>query len=351
MKLRRYILIALAAIALAACHRQPSFTVEAEVADLDGSTVYLEQIGLIKHTLIDSAVIKSGQFRFREDRPAFPDLYRLRCNGRTILLAVDSTETIHMHVSSTFDSVEFEASPRCEQLQQLRQSVRTKSAEEHKAFATKMIVSDPASLVAYYALYQTQGGQLVFDINNDEDRRLFRAVATAMNAWYPESPRTKAIYTQVVDYINAERRAKNAAAMQAFIDESDNAFLDIELPDADGVIRSLSEQRGKVVVLSFSTLEMERSMEYIFAMREIYNAYHAKGLQVFEVYADRNRLLWEEKVRELPWTTVRAELNNEVFTMYNVQQLPTIFLLNRTGEVIGRYNSFESLRSGIESTL
>lgn len=353
MKASRFFLIALACIGFASCHKTATFTIEANIEGQEGSVVYLEQMGIIRNTFVDSAIVKRGTIRFREARPEYPDLYRMRMDGRSILVAVDSTETISMTIDSTFRHATFEASAKSEDLQRLRESVRTNSLEDHKALAKEIILADPLSIAAYYALYQTQGGQMVFDIYDKADRKFYQAVATSLNAWQPENPRTKAIYAQVLEVLNSERRAVNNAAIQAFIDDSENAFLDITMPDADGVDRSLSDLRGQVVVLSFSTLSMEHSKDYIFEMREIYNALHSKGVQIYEVYPDPNRLAWEDEVRELPWVTVWAEngIYNEVYRTYNVQTLPTLFVLNRSGEIIGRYMDFASLRSGIESSL
>ena len=110
--------------------------------------------------------------------------------------------------------------------------------------------------------------------------------------------------------------------------------------------------RGKVIVLDFSAIEMKQSKGYIFELRELYNRYHSRGMAIYSVSLDRNKLLWEDGVANLPWTNVYAgEQAIEVLTRYNVQSLPTLFLLDRKGNVQGRYTNFEQLDADIRKYL
>ena len=117
--------------------------------------------------------------------------------------------------------------------------------------------------------------------------------------------------------------------------------------------QSLSQYKGKFIVVDFATTLMDRYMGYVFEMKEIYNAFHSRGVEIYEVYPDPSRLMWEEQVRALPWTTVRTEngVNDQSFISYNVRTLPTLFLYNPKGEIIGRYADFKGLRGALEKVL
>ena len=133
---------------------------------------------------------------------------------------------------------------------------------------------------------------------------------------------------------------------------AENAFLDIALQDDNGITQSLSDLRGKVIVLDFSAIEMEQSKGYIFELRKLYNRYSKRGMAIYSVSLDRNRLLWEDGVVNLPWTNVYAgEKATEVLMQYNVQAIPTLFLLDRKGNVQGRYSNFEQLDADIRKYL
>ena len=351
---KNYITVLLAALlALTGCNNN-SFRVSGHVDNAYGETLYLEHLGLLKTEVIDSVILpQNGAFKFREARPEYPDLYRLRINNATLVLAIDSLDRIVVEADTQLPDADIENSPKSEQIRELRRSLRDKAFEEHKEFAKSVIVEDPLSMVAYYALFQQKAGLPVFDVFDKEDRKFFSAVATSFNTWMPNYNRTKILYGQVLDVINNERRAQTNAAMQAFIEESENAFLDITMLDENSQEQSLSQYRGKYIILDFATTLMDRYTGYIFEMKEIYNAYHSRGVEIYEVYPDQSRLVWEEQVRALPWTTVRTEngLNDRVFATYNVSEIPTLFLFNPKGEVIGRFNDFTGLRKALEKVL
>ena len=349
MKIRLYIL-PLVVLLLASCGKQ-QFRVSGTITDAGGDTLWLEQMALPKTVIIDSVVLPaSGKFAFKAPRPEYPDLYRLRVGKAVLVMAVDSLDKITVKSDKAFREANIEGSEKTLAIQALRQSLREASPEDHKAFAIKQIMAEPKSMVAYYALFQQKAGLPVFDLFNKEDRKFYQAVATSFNTWMPSYYRSKLLHDQVIEVLNSERRAQNAAVMQAFIEESENAFLDITLPDEDGIEQSLSQYKGKVIVLDFASIMMDRYKGYLFEMKELYNAYHSRGVEFYEVYPDPNRLVWEDQVRALPWTTVCTEkgLYDPVFGTYNIQALPTFFVYNKQGEIVGRFMDFESLRKALD---
>lgn len=344
----------LAAFFLVSCGQ--SFKVEGTIANADpDAMVYLEQVTVTKVLPIDSAMLGAdGSFRFKAERPQYPDIFRLRVGGKTIILAVDSLDEIG--VEASFDdilAVTFEGSPKSQKIADLRKSLRDSLMVAHKQLAKQVILEDPKSVVAYYALFQTKAMQPVFDITTKEDLRFYQAVATAWHTWMPENNRSKSLYQQVVDQLNSDRRKLNNALMQAYIDDHENSFLDIELTDKNGEVQSLSSLKGKVILLDFCSLEIEAYKEYLFSLRDRYNEFHDRGLEIYQVYPDQNKLLWEEQVENLPWVTVRTEngLMSSVYKTYNVQSIPTTFLLNREGEVVGRYVGFANIDEDIRKCL
>lgn len=89
---------------------------------------------------------------------------------------------------------------------------------------------------------------------------------------------------------------------------------------------------------------------YTFELRELYNKYHTKGLEIYQVSIDRNKILWESSVENIPWICVRDE--SGVFARnYNVLNLPTIFLINRKGDIVGRFFDFKEIDKEIQKLL
>ena len=341
---------------LVGCTKQPTFTISGTLTNAADKTIYLEHTALLGTTIVDSCHIDTdGNYSLEAPAPTYPDFYRLRVGSRSLPLAIDSTE--HVQVSASLDSLPYtlniNGSEVSAQMAQLRASARTATREVLREQTQKIILANPRSLVAYYALFLKQNGLPIWDMADPSDRRLYQAVATSYNLWMPEYNRTKALYNQVLEYMQAERSLRSQLAAQQLIADSENAFLDITLPDAKGQMQSLSQYRGKVIVLDFSSTEMEQYVAYNFELRELYNQYHKQGLEIYSVSIDRNQLAWEDATEHLPWTIVRAYENDavQVLTQYNVQSLPTLYLFDREGNVQGRYTDFKSLETDIAKYL
>ena len=343
------------ALALIGCQHTPTFTIEGKITHANGETLYLEHTGLVKTTALDSCVLDAnGDFKLHAVAPEHPDFYRLRIASQSLPLAIDSTETIAITASrdSLSHTLAIEGSDNSLAIAQLRATARTASREQLREHAKTIIVTNPRSLAAYYAVFLKQGGQYIWNIFDAADRRMYQAVATSFNVWMPNYERTKALYAQVTDILKAEREMQQQVAMRQLINDAENTVLDISLTDDNGITQSLTDLRGKLIVLDFSAIEMEQSQGYIFELRELYNRYHNRGVTIYSVSLDRNKLLWEDGVVNLPWTNVYAgEQAIEVMTRYNVQSIPTLFLLDRKGNVQGRYTNFEQLDADIRKHL
>ena len=343
-------------IVLVGCTKQPTFTISGTLTNAADKTIYLEHTALLGTTIVDSCHIDTdGNYSLEAPAPTYPDFYRLRVGSRSLPLAIDSTE--HVQVSTSLDSLPYtlniNGSEVSAQMAQLRTTARTATRDVLREQTQKIILANPRSLVAYYALFLKQNGLPIWDMADPSDRRLYQAVATSYNLWMPEYNRTKALYNQVLEHMKAERSLRSQLAAQQLIAESENAFLDITLSDARGQMQSLSQYRGKVIVLDFSSTEMEQYVAYNFELRELYNQYHKRGLEIYSIGIERNLLAWEEATENLPWLTVRALDNEitEVLTRYNVQSIPTLFLFDKEGNVQGRYTDFTELEADINKYL
>lgn len=349
-------LIFIGFIVLVGCSKQPTFTVSGTLTNAQGQTIYLEHTALLGTTVVDSCTIDvEGNYSLEAATPTYPDFYRLRVGTRSLPLAIDSIE--HVQVITSLDSLPYtlniKGSEVSVQMAQLRATARTATREELRQQTQKIILTNPRSVVAYYAVFLKQNGLPIWDMADSFDRRMYQAVATSYNLWMPEYNRTQALYNQVLEHMRSERSLRNQLAAQQLIAESENAFLDITLPDAKGQMQSLAQFRGNVIVLDFSSTEMEQYVAYNFELRELYNQYHKRGLEIYSVSIDRNQLAWEDATENLPWTTVRADENDamQVLTLYNVLSLPTIFLFDKQGNIQGRYTDFNALEADINKYL
>ena len=340
-------------LVMCACSKTPQFDVRGQLIGAEGQVLYLEHTALTGTTVEDSCLLKAdGAYLLHGVAPEYPDFYRLRVGEKYAVLVVDSIESIEL--STTLDSLPltqaFIGSPQSVIVAQIRRSLREKTIDEHRQFAQEVILGNPRSMVGYYAVFQSKQGVPVFDIYDPQQRRFYQAVATSMNVWMPEYVRTKTLYGQVIDVINADRKAQNDLLMRQYIDETEPTMLDIALPNINGDTCRLSDHVGKVVLLEFSSSLIEQGNAYVLALRELDNKYNARGLDIYSVSVDNSKLYWEDWVKNLPWTCVRTE-TTEPLIKYNVSSVPTMFLLDRKGNVQGRYTDFEQLEKDLKKLL
>jgi peroxiredoxin len=124
------------------------------------------------------------------------------------------------------------------------------------------------------------------------------------------------------------------------------------LNDNKGKLRQLTDLEGQVVLLDFHVFGQSESPARILALRELYNKYHAKGFEIYQVSLDGDEHFWKQQTAALPWISVRADENNNSFlTIYNVQTLPEFFLIDRGNNLVSRSQQIEDLDKAIEKLL
>ncbi len=379
--MKKALIILLILTGLFSCKQHNKFHVEGKIDNAEGKTLYFEYTGLLKTTIIDSIKLHSnGEYSFKSNRPAYPDFYRLRLEDKIITFAVDSCEdiTIDAKLANFATDYTLTGSQPSLQIQKLRQSVMNiqrkanelnsnlsselqnakiaeieKDIEAHKTMAKKLILQNPRSTAAYFALYQKVNNTYLFSPYIKTDKPFCAAVATAYNAYMPDYERTKNIYNLVLDAIKTERNQKEKEAWNEVLANASAGYIDIALPDKNNVEKKLSQLEGKVVLIDFSAYETKESVDYTFTLRDLYKKYHSRGLEIYQISLDQNKRQWQEAVATIPWICVRDEAgpNTKYIASYNISAIPTNFLMNRKGTIIGRNFSLEELNAEIAKNL
>ena len=365
-----------------ACNNSSDFTVKGVVAGADGQHMYLENVGISNVVTLDSVKLApGGKFKFTEKRPEYPDFYRLRLNNQLINFAIDSTETVSFVADAgtfaTSYSVEGSESSTAikaitlaqldanQAISRLRKeyedkmisdtTYRTKvlaAADAYKEVARKYIYSAPMSTAAYFALFQQIDGLLFFDLYDRNDVKAYGAVATSYDHTYPESPRSKHLYNLTLQSMKVLRAQRPADYSN--VETKEISFLDIELPDVRGEVVKLSTVApGKVVLINFTAYQTEWSPALNMALGELYTKYHDQGLEIYQVSLDSDFHFWRNGASNLPWITVRdpQSVYSQVAGLYNVKQLPTLFILDRKGNLVKRVEDVKKLETDVKSVL
>ncbi|MCI7458595.1 MAG: redoxin domain-containing protein [Parabacteroides merdae] len=367
---------------LSACNNSSDFTVKGVVAGADGQLMYLENVGISNVVTLDSIKLApGGKFKFTEKRPEYPDFYRLRLNNQLINFAVDSTETISFVADAgtfaTSYSVEGSENSKAikaitlaqldanQAISRLRKEYEDKmisdttyrmkvlaAADAYKEVARKYIYSAPMSTAAYFALFQQIDGLLFFDLYDRKDVKAYGAVATSYNHTYPESPRSKHLYNLTLQSMKVLRAQRPVDYSN--VETKEISFLDIELPDVRGEVVKLSTVApGKVVLINFTAYQTEWSPVLNMALGELYTKYHDQGLEIYQVSLDSDFHFWRNGASNLPWVTVHdpQSVYSQVAGLYNVKQLPALFILDRKGNLVKRVEDVKKLEADVKAVL
>lgn len=377
--------IAFIALVLSSCSSEPKFKVEGEVSGAKGKTLYLEASALEGIVPLDSVKLKGdGVFCFRQVRPESPEFYRLRIENKVINFSIDSTETVQIKapyidfstsytVKGSVNSSEIkELTLKQIRLQEgVNALIKTMQAHQigSDVFEDSLsrlmknykddvkihyIFAAPNTAAAYFALFQKVNGYLIFDpLNSKEDIKCFAAVATSLNNYYPHADRSKNLYNIVIKGMKNTRVPQQKTLELPANVVSETGIIDISLRDMRGNVRKLSELKGKVVLLDFTIYQNAVSTSHNFKLRDLYDKYASKGLEIYQVSLDADEHFWKTVVDNLPWICVRDAdgIYSAIAATYNVKAVPSIFLINRNNELSARGETIKDMDAAVKALL
>ena len=378
--MRKTVILALMTLLLGACDNKVKFTIEGNIEGAKDSVLYFEHVSLSGLKPLDSLKLGAdGAFRFQADTTAAPEFYVLRIHDQIINISIDSTETVTVKAQypNMAARYEVEGSDNCEKIRSLalmqqdllrkaialeqdmtippgdaQDSLRRMMNRYKETVLENYIFKEPNKTYSYFALFQTLGRWLIFNPKESrEDLRVFAAVATSWDTFYPGADRTENLHNIVIESMQQLNGTSASTAQQGdgpTIVES--GIIELQLPDKSGNLLTLSSLKGKVVLLDFHTFTLPESAQRILMLRELYNKYHEQGLEIYQVSLDQDEHFWKQMTQHLPWVCVRdASLQSAM--SYNVTDVPEFFLINRNSQLQKRSSQMKDLEAEIKALL
>ena len=375
-----------AVLSLGSC-TEKKFNINGTITQAKDSVLYLENMSLNGPKAVDSVKLdENGNFEFKQKAPDAPEFYRLRIANQMVNLAVDSTESITVKAAYPTMSANYEVSgsEECAKIRDLAymqlalqrqvtaiansptlgvQAVEDSVTKVLEVYKNKVklnyIFKEPMKAYAYYALFQTivlgNANILIFNPRSSKDDvKVFAAVATSWDTYFPKAERGLNLHNIAIEGMKNVRIAENNARQTISADKVKVAgVIDIALTDNHGRVRKLTDLKGKVVLLDFQAFAAEGSLKRIMMMREIYNKYHDRGFEIYQVSFDPEEHFWKTKTAALPWVSVWDEngTRSAVLSQYNVQTLPTFFLIDRNNTLQKRDAQIKDLDAEIQALL
>jgi len=103
---------------------------------------------------------------------------------------------------------------------------------------------------------------------------------------------------------------------------------------------TLSSTRGSIVLLDFWASWCKPCRDENPNLVKAYDLYHDNGFQIFQVSLDKTREAWLKGIQNdhlERWIHVSdiKYWNSSIVPIYNIEQIPYNFLLDREGRIIG----------------
>lgn len=327
--------------------------------------IYLEHASLLNQTIIDSTILDDeGKYSFElKNVSNNPSIYNIVYQGERIPLLITAGDKLSVEsVGSVIRNYNVSGSKECELLQKFYQpyvigaqnlnkiataytnaEINDAERKELSKEYTKeyyrirreqlaFIIENKDYLAAVYALYQRlPGDQNLF--NGDSDVIYYRTVAEAIGKSYPQSSYLTLLNNDIMR-MDAQMKLKSEI--------KEVGFPDLEINDMYGKNQRLSSLIGKVVLLDFWSVELGNSNIINADLKEIYAKYKDANtpFEIYQVAIDSSKPLWINSVQEqsLPWISV-SDLNGQAstaLTLYNIQKLPSNFLIDKEGNIVAR---------------
>lgn len=224
--------------------------------------------------------------------------------------------------------------------------------KKHKRYSTQFLLQNLSSLVSVSALYQ-EVVPGVFLFNTKRDLQFFKLVNDSLQKYYPDQRQVKALeenFAQLMSDYHHEQLLQKLPKQQVI------SIPEIKLPDVQGNEQSLLAIKKRYVLLHFWSSINSSSIEMNPELKRVYERFNKKGFEVYAVSVDGNLARWKKAVEfeELNWINVcdTAFLNSQTQVVYNVQQIPTNYLIDlQSEEIISRQLSAAKLNSLLEDLL
>ena len=378
------VLVATAAAVFTTSCNNKKFQVKGNIEGAKDSMLYLENLSLDGPVAIDSAKLdEQGTFSFSVDAPTAPEFYRLRIAGQIINVCADSTETVTIKAQwpGMATNYQVEGSEECSiiralSLKQIDLQAKVIAIQSNynlndqvaadsimalvdaykKEVKLNYIFKAPMRASSYFALFQAIGNTLLFNPQvSEDDIKVFAAVATSWDTYHPDALRGQNLHNIAIEGMKNIRIMRNKLA-NTNVDASKvhvSGLIDISLMDNRGNVRNLSDLKGKVVMLDFHVFGTKESTQRIMQMRELYNKYHDRGFEIYQASFNDDEHFWKTQTEALPWISVRDADggNSQNLVAYNVNTLPTFFLIDRNNVLQKRDAQIKDIDKEIQSLL
>lgn len=368
---------------LTSCNDKNSVVVNVKIISDKDSKVYIDKLNFANSQVLDSSEISKGdnRLKFKVKSVVEPTFLVVRVPGKgaiTLLCEPNERMSIIINTNKFYDYtvLNSKGSQKTKDLAEKLSNTKSKlndlkikynlnqdqglkslleqeygaAIDSQRAYNSRFIWANTTSRASVMAVYQKFDDDLyVFD--KAEDLILFKAVASSLRAIYPNSDYAKGMIADINKMEGIIREAK----VRDLVNQSVSSIPDISMATPKGDIIKLSSLKGKVILLDFWASWDQTSILDNRELLDIYGKFKGRGFEIYQVSLDANRDDWVNAIESagLPWINV-CELNpaaSVTSKTYNVTQLPTNYLIDRSHAIIGKNLFGEALKKKLREIL
>jgi peroxiredoxin len=348
---------------------------------IKGEYIYLDELRSSKLVTVDSvALSEDGTFSLKR-KMEFPSFYLLKTDETNFLtMLLEPGQKIEL--KADIDSLNFPSSisgsrgtelmteynrklqaaivrlkglreeyvrnlgsPQLSDIMDRLDSIGQACLNDINSYTKNYIDENLTSLVSLAALYQQVApGEYILD--PQKDLRYYIRVDSALSLLYPDYEPVKTLHEQVQNLV-ADIQSQNLISP---VYQHGDEVPEIALPDPEGDTIRLSSTRGNLVLLDFWAAWCPPCRQENPNLVKAYTLYHSKGFRIYQVSLDKTREAWIKGIRDdhlENWIHV-SDLkywSSVVVPLYNIKKIPTNFLLDMEGRIIGSNLNGEALQN------
>lgn len=333
----------------------------------DSTAIVVSKLAVNKLKAVDTLYLKKGHadisLKVNENSPEF--IYLKSENGKRVSVLLSKGENVSVELDSNGELLNIQGSPESLLLQEVEaaqqtfrmafdslsvalnnavelgdQAARTRINKElgamyvaYKQKAIKYIYAHPKSMTLIPVIFHNVTENLPL-FSEYSDAILFERVYDSLRTKFSGSPYLVSLMSEI------EKR-KNMLQVETFLSNAERTdFPEIILPDINSQQQHLSALQGNVILLSFWDPQNDGMKLYNNDLIPIYEKYHSKGFQIYQVAITSDKTDWAIylKGKPLPWISVCdiANDNSYAAAIYNVSELPSLFLIAKDGTIVSK---------------
>lgn len=369
MKLKNLSLIALIAIAFTACKQKDSFTIDGTFQNPGTEKkVFLYGMQNSQMVPVDSTNLsEKGAFKFIRKTPSV-DFFRVSIGNHEFMLIAKNGDEIKLEADLADKTMAYKISGanEVEKLSELNaiRNTYAKQVEQLQADFEAKVATQPQNRAAVleelkpkYESYTNQLNSSIIKFAKDNKGTL--AGFYAMNTLSPQE--FEAELVKFADEVKEE--IKGNATVDTFVKQM--ALLktvqvgqiapSFTANTADGKPVSLSDYKGKYVLVDFWASWCQPCRQENPNVVKVYNKYKAKNFDILGISLDTDKAAWLGAIKAdgLTWTHVSElkDFNGETVKRYQVQAIPTSYLIDPNGKIAAKNLRGEELDSFLAKTL